>query len=237
MTVLEANNKRQTQLEIEIAKLREDQTKTMAESTLRAIGLQTEFNKAYGLDARGAILLPQDAMSEYQKKIDTINNTMQDGVEKTNALKLANQQLAASLLADAQAADTATAALAANGVMYGNLATAKSLVTATSLQTTPSAYPSAVSGGGFRNPDFQLKSGFRAAGGPVSAGGSYIVGERGPELFQPSSAGTILPNVGGRGGIQIVINGSVLSTQAELAAMVEAAMVSAYRRGGNRLPV
>lgn len=34
----------------------------------------------------------------------------------------------------------------------------------------------------------------RAAGGPVSAGSPYIVGERGPELFMPSGSGTIIPN-------------------------------------------
>jgi phage-related minor tail protein len=36
--------------------------------------------------------------------------------------------------------------------------------------------------------------GFRAEGGPVSAGRAYIVGERGPELFVPRSSGTIEPN-------------------------------------------
>ena len=34
----------------------------------------------------------------------------------------------------------------------------------------------------------------RAAGGPVSAGSSYLVGEKGPELFMPSGSGTIIPN-------------------------------------------
>jgi hypothetical protein len=36
--------------------------------------------------------------------------------------------------------------------------------------------------------------GFRAAGGPVTAGGSYVVGERGPELFRPNTGGSIIPN-------------------------------------------
>lgn len=34
----------------------------------------------------------------------------------------------------------------------------------------------------------------RATGGPVTGGTPYIVGERGPELFVPSSSGTIVPN-------------------------------------------
>lgn len=36
--------------------------------------------------------------------------------------------------------------------------------------------------------------GARAAGGPVMAGTPYLVGERGPELFVPSSSGGIVPN-------------------------------------------
>jgi hypothetical protein len=45
---------------------------------------------------------------------------------------------------------------------------------------------------------------FRAEGGPVEGGSPYVVGERGPELFVPSSAGSITPNnrmpSGGSGG-------------------------------------
>lgn len=40
---------------------------------------------------------------------------------------------------------------------------------------------------------------FRADGGPVMAGRPYIVGERRPELFVPSTSGVILPSVGGAG--------------------------------------
>ena len=35
---------------------------------------------------------------------------------------------------------------------------------------------------------------FRAEGGPVKGGQPYIVGERGPELVVPKSAGTVIPN-------------------------------------------
>jgi phage-related minor tail protein len=37
-------------------------------------------------------------------------------------------------------------------------------------------------------------AGTRAAGGPVSGGSTYLVGEQGPELFVPQGAGTIMPN-------------------------------------------
>jgi hypothetical protein len=52
--------------------------------------------------------------------------------------------------------------------------------------------------------------GFRAAGGAVSAGKSYVVGEQGAEMFVPSSNGTIVPN-GGMGGstFNITVNGAI----------------------------
>ena len=40
---------------------------------------------------------------------------------------------------------------------------------------------------------------FKAEGGPVSANSPYIVGEKGPEVFVPTTAGTIVPN-GASGG-------------------------------------
>lgn len=52
----------------------------------------------------------------------------------------------------------------------------------------------------------------RAHGGPVSAMASYVVGERGPELFVPQVPGTIVPNHelgGGRGTTNVYMNLSV----------------------------
>jgi hypothetical protein len=51
--------------------------------------------------------------------------------------------------------------------------------------------------------------GFRAAGGSVSAGTPYVVGERGAELFVPSSNGTIVPNGGSGSTINITVNGAI----------------------------
>jgi len=42
----------------------------------------------------------------------------------------------------------------------------------------------------------------RATGGPVSPGRAYVVGERGPELFVPSSSGRV--EAGGAGGVREV---------------------------------
>lgn len=56
-------------------------------------------------------------------------------------------------------------------------------------------------------------SGTRAAGGPVSDGSSYLVGENGPEIFTPSMSGSITPN-GGGGGIVINVTGTFMSETA-----------------------
>jgi len=50
-----------------------------------------------------------------------------------------------------------------------------------------------------------------ANGGRASAGRSYLVGERGPEIFTPKSSGTVIPNnqIGGSGGIVNNINVNV----------------------------
>lgn len=48
-------------------------------------------------------------------------------------------------------------------------------------------------------------AGQRALGGPVSGGASYLVGERGPEIFTPGASGNITPN-NALGGKSVVIN-------------------------------
>lgn len=53
--------------------------------------------------------------------------------------------------------------------------------------------------------------GGRAAGGPVSAGTTYLVGENGPELFTSATSGSIIPNkaMGGGNTINITVNGAL----------------------------
>jgi len=51
-----------------------------------------------------------------------------------------------------------------------------------------------------------LFGGLLANGGPAKAGKSYIVGERGPELFTPGVSGTVSPNSSLGGSTNIVVN-------------------------------
>lgn len=78
-----------------------------------------------------------------------------------------------------------------------------------------SAVSDAVSGSGagdwISNIFSNIFGGGKASGGPVTAGTAYLVGESGPELFAPSSSGTIVPNgalAGGdsSGGVNVNFN-------------------------------
>jgi len=89
-------------------------------------------------------------------------------------------------------------------------------------------------------------AGFMAAGGPVSAGSSYVVGEEGPELFVPHASGTIVPNNkmgsgsgGGAGGVTINYNIASGVSRAELVPILDqerrrlkAEIPDMVRRGG-----
>ncbi|MGL4309803.1 MAG: hypothetical protein ACRCSU_04895, partial [Paracoccaceae bacterium] len=55
-------------------------------------------------------------------------------------------------------------------------------------------------GGLFKGLFGGLFGGFRAGGGPVNPGKSYVVGEKGPEIFTPARAGAIVPNGAQRQG-------------------------------------
>lgn len=82
-------------------------------------------------------------------------------------------------------------------------------------------------------------SGARADGGPVSGGQTYLVGERGPELFTPSTGGGITPNhqLGGRGssvagGMAVQVSGQFLQRGQDLLAVIALANQSSNRLGG-----
>jgi phage-related minor tail protein len=78
-------------------------------------------------------------------------------------------------------------------------------------------------------------SGARADGGPVSAGGAYLVGERGPELFRPAGAGAVEPL--GAGGVNVTINvqGGDTAGLARSDAQLAQALARAVSLGARRL--
>lgn len=75
--------------------------------------------------------------------------------------------------------------------------------------------------------------GARADGGPVLGGGAYLVGERGPEVFWPSTGGTIEPMGGGGVTVNVSVDGGVpalLRSEAQVAQMLARAVSLGARR-------
>jgi hypothetical protein len=66
--------------------------------------------------------------------------------------------------------------------------------------------------------------GARAAGGPVSSGRSYLVGEKGPELFVPGMSGGIIPNGAGQ-ALSITIDARDPGAEGRIRDMVQREMV------------
>ena len=87
--------------------------------------------------------------------------------------------------------------------------------------------------------------GGKAAGGPVAGGTTYLVGEKGPELFTPSGSGTIIPNgaLGGSGSnvINITVNGAIdpISTARQITQILnrEATLSGTFNKVGASLLV
>lgn len=78
--------------------------------------------------------------------------------------------------------------------------------------------------------------GARADGGPLLGGGTYLVGERGPEVFRPDRSGTIESASGGeRGGVtvNVTVDGgtpALLRSEAQIAQMLARAAALGARR-------
>ena len=84
----------------------------------------------------------------------------------------------------------------------------------------------------------------KADGGPVKGGNSYIVGERGPELFSPGVSGMITPNEMLGGSTSIVVNVDASGSSAEgdeeqgrqlglaISAAVQSEIIQQKRPGG-----
>ena len=86
-------------------------------------------------------------------------------------------------------------------------------------------------------------SGRRASGGSVIGGGSYLVGERGPEMFSPGVSGNITPNheLGGSTSIVVNVDASGSSVQSDgdgqqfgeaLATAIQLEIIKQKRSGG-----
>ena len=84
----------------------------------------------------------------------------------------------------------------------------------------------------------------RAMGGPVTGGKSYLVGERGPEMFSPGVSGMITPNHALGGSTNVVVNVDASGSSVEgdedqgrqlgvlISAAVQSELIQQKRPGG-----
>lgn len=79
--------------------------------------------------------------------------------------------------------------------------------------------------------------GARAMGGPVAPGRSYLVGERGPELFTPSGHGTIAASggAGPRPSVNVTVQARDAQSFFRSQAQIAAALSRAVARGARSL--
>lgn len=105
-------------------------------------------------------------------------------------------------------------------------------------QTITNPIANAISGG------IQNFMGARAGGGDVIGGGTYLVGENGPEMFTPRTMGTITPNSALSGptvvqhihvttGVQQTVRAEILNLMPQIANAAKSAVADAKMRGGS----
>jgi len=69
----------------------------------------------------------------------------------------------------------------------------------------------------------------------VLAGGAYLVGERGPELFRPSGAGSVEPLAAGGVSVTVNVQGGEASGLIRSDAQIAQALARAVTLGARRL--
>jgi len=161
----------------------------------------------------------QKLAQQYQGIADTLANGVVDALKGAVDGTTSLAQAATNLLNDL---GNQMLQLARNMLFFGNI--------------TGSLVP----GGGLLG---SLFGGFMAKGGTVTGGRSYMVGEKGPELFTPGRTGSIAPS-GSFGETSVVVNVDASGTQAQgnqpnakalgaaIGAAVQAELVKQKRPGG-----
>jgi lambda family phage tail tape measure protein len=152
-------------------------------SKIRARGTEQErmrvedFNTGWDHALQQYVMNSENAGRTASDMFSSLTGNMEAAI--TNFVrtgKLSFKDLARSIIQDIIAIQMRAAASKFLGSLFGNIGSGGN----------------ASSGGWFENVYMAAEP--RASGGPVSAGNSYMVGERGAELFVPTNSGTIIPN-------------------------------------------
>lgn len=233
---------------------REEQLKRaelVTAAVVREFEAQVKLNAEWGLHATGALNLQQTALDIYMEKLTALHKIKQEGISQAAQEQLLIDEYTRSLYEEATAIDRTTLALDTldkqkAAMVSGPVALStryllpadRNLWDAFLVQFGPSARPAQDDLGqwyayipGVNAPPPQQ----RALGGPVMADKPYVVGERGPELFVPASAGTIVPNGGNVGTtIHVTIN-TMMGNPQEIARVVGESLMANQRALGVRM--
>jgi TP901 family phage tail tape measure protein len=128
---------------------------------------------------------------------DSMGTGMSGAIERAGPLMAAAAESGASSAVSAvqgqtgaaQSAGQSVGQSAGEGIRNGIMSMVNSIASAAASVVSRALAAARQAGGG----DDNFHDG-RASGGPVSAGRTYMVGERGPELFTPGAGGYITPN-------------------------------------------
>jgi len=168
-----------------------------------------------------------------QDGIDSVPRRAAEAEAALDGLKGPAEQAAASIEAAFGRAGTGLARSLARAAADGEISLAE-LARAVISAINAAAGGSAGSlSGAIAQAAATVFSGARADGGPVSAGGAYLVGERGPELFRPAGAGSVEP-IGAQGvTVNVRVDGgaeALLRSEAQIAQALARAVSLGARR-------
>lgn len=205
---------------------------------LAELNAQIKLNAARGLDAVGAIKVQATALDTLRVGQEALAKTSQIGISQTAQHQVLMDDYTGSLYADAVAQDDlalaaskVNAEVAKTPAILGAAGQGAMAASAAFNQFTGSLVGSFSRMGGLAlsSQHQYAQAGItqlsyslagmipqRAAGGPVTGGSSYLVGERGPELYTPGASGFITPN-GGGGGVTVVNHFTIIDTAENLA--------------------
>jgi lambda family phage tail tape measure protein len=142
--------------------------------------LQSQLERQEALERLNVTI--QESMQKTQQVFDSVWGNMSSAIDNfVKTGKLSMKDFALSVIRDLIAIQMKAAALKFLGAAFGMFSGY------TAGGSAASNMPDNIDIGGGWNPA-------RANGGPVDGGKIGLVGENGPELFIPSTAGTIIPN-------------------------------------------
>lgn len=215
LLALDQQYRRNSLEQIIASELRTDAEKALAQKALDGLGAVEAMERA--ATQKGTMTRAQAYMVSLQKTPEQINEAI-DGI-KVDALQSLNDQLVDAIVNFKSLGDVAASVfkqiladilrlqiqksitlplakmLGLGGSIFGGGTSAFSSVNLSSVPSNFSSWATATIAGA------------RANGGPVHIGQSYLVGERGPEIFTPAMTGRIIANddiQGGGARVQVI---------------------------------